>query len=855
MGRETAGGGAGPGPAEGATIDEVALAGGLDAVPVARRFVRSTLARWGRDDLAADAEIAGSELVTNAMLHVGPPVRLAVRPEGDAVRIEVHDTSRISPVRPAVSDGMTGRGLALVAALADRWGVGETPDGKVVWAVLTAHSVVGTAPAAGEIDALLAAFADEWDQPSRYTVTLGDVPTDLLLAAKSHVDSLAREFALAAGGARAGLTAEVPTSLVQLVEAVISEFAEARIAIKRQALAAATRGESRTSLTLSLPVSAADAGERYLAALEHADAYARGSRLLTLAAPARHQVFRRWYVTSLVTALRRAALGRAASPSGTFEQFLLREIDHVDALRTRAERAARLQRVTAALAGAMDEAQVGEILLAEAIRELAADRGALVLADQPEVRVVAHQGYPPGLLDRLQPASRHTPLPGTEVIRSGESVWVEDAEQRDQRFPLLVTLEPDTVATAAVPLRSGARLLGALRISYGSPRLFDDDERGFLTALAALAAQALERAALYELQTVTAARLGRLQQLTAALAAAHAVADVTAVVVEQAAALLGAEVAALSLLAADRRTLHVVRVHTTGGHDDAMSATLDIDDALPVAEAVRTGRILAVGSVAERDARWPLLRGRPPRVEHALVTLPLRVEAGVIGALSLAFPSTRRLTQGDLDMLTALADACAQSLERAENATRAEAANARLGFLARASIRLAESLDLRRTLADVARLAVPEIADWCVVHLIEDGELATVALAHADPGRLAISRELQRRWPDRLADRIGVGAVVRSGEPALLPAVTEAMLADGVGQDPERSNLLRRLGLSSVVIAPLSARGRTLGAVSLAMSDSGRHYGPEDLAFVLDLALRAALAIDSAALIARLREP
>jgi hypothetical protein len=92
-------------------------------------------------------------------------------------------------------------------------------------------------------------------------VVLGDVPTDLLLAAKSHVDNLVREFTFAVSGAQSGLTDAVPPHLSALIDAVVSRFAEARQAIKRQALAAATLGLSHVSLTLSLPADAADAGE------------------------------------------------------------------------------------------------------------------------------------------------------------------------------------------------------------------------------------------------------------------------------------------------------------------------------------------------------------------------------------------------------------------------------------------------------------------------------------------------------------------------------------------------------------------------------------------------------------------
>ena len=81
-------------------------------------------------------------------------------------------------------------------------------------------------------------------------------------------------------------------------------FGDARNAIKRQAIAASRRGDQRTSLTLQLPLSAADAAEAYLTALDEADTYSRAARLLTLETPPDHKLFRRWYVEAVARQLR-----------------------------------------------------------------------------------------------------------------------------------------------------------------------------------------------------------------------------------------------------------------------------------------------------------------------------------------------------------------------------------------------------------------------------------------------------------------------------------------------------------------------------------------------------------------------
>ena len=111
---------------------------------------------------------------------------------------------------------------------------------------------------------------DEWDLAAEdmacFHVELGDVPTELLPAAKWHVDNVVRELTFASAGARLGLTAEVPPHLASLLKSVVDRFSDARTAIKRQALDAARRREATTGLTLDLPARAADAAEEYLRA-------------------------------------------------------------------------------------------------------------------------------------------------------------------------------------------------------------------------------------------------------------------------------------------------------------------------------------------------------------------------------------------------------------------------------------------------------------------------------------------------------------------------------------------------------------------------------------------------------------
>ncbi len=172
----------------------------------------------------------------------------------------------------------------------------------------------------------------------------------------------------------------------------------------------------------------------------------------------------------------------------------------------------------------------------------------------------------------------------------------------------------------------------------------------------------------------------------------------------------------------------------------------------------------------------------------------------------------------------------------------------RAEFLARAGLALAESLDAASTLQHVVELAVDELADWCSVTVEpRPGEYELLAVAHRDPERIALARELLTRYPPQAGASDGVAAVIGTGRAELVARITDAMLAAGA-QDARHLELLRGLGLASLMIVPLVARGRTLGALTFASGPGGRAYSAEDLALAEELGRRAGLALDNSRL-------
>jgi signal transduction histidine kinase len=188
-------------------------------------------------------------------------------------------------------------------------------------------------------------------------------------------------------------------------------------------------------------------------------------------------------------------------------------------------------------------------------------------------------------------------------------------------------------------------------------------------------------------------------------------------------------------------------------------------------------------------------------------------------------------------------------LERERQArAAAEAAEARASFLAQASSVLASSLEYEETLAIVNRFAVPDVADWCAIDLVQDdGTIRRVAIKHEDPARVEFATRMLGRFPLKPTARLGVPKVIRTGEPEFWSDFPDELFVT-VARDPDELAVLRGLGWRSVLIVPLVARQRTFGAITLITAESGRRYTPADVSFAEDLARRAAVAVDNARL-------
>lgn len=169
-------------------------------------------------------------------------------------------------------------------------------------------------------------------------------------------------------------------------------------------------------------------------------------------------------------------------------------------------------------------------------------------------------------------------------------------------------------------------------------------------------------------------------------------------------------------------------------------------------------------------------------------------------------------------------------------------------FLAEASKVLSSSLDYRTTLAAVANLGVPEIADWCRVDMLTDaGAVEMLAVAHVDPEKVQWAKELNEATPIDMDAPTGLPNVLRTGQSEFYPEIPEEMLV-AAAKNEEELALIRRIGFSAAMVVPLLVQGSAIGAITFVAAESGRHYTTADLAMAEEVASRAALAIENARL-------
>ncbi len=264
-----------------------------------------------------------------------------------------------------------------------------------------------------------------------------------------------------------------------------------------------------------------------------------------------------------------------------------------------------------------------------------------------------------------------------------------------------------------------------------------------------------------------------------------------------------------------------------GEHDPGVEAMLRqvLDTGEPIIDAQVDSAVASPGSGPRR---------------FATSFFPVRQNGRIVGVGGIVEDVSER-HRAEVERARALVEAQAARAEAEEAARRAH-------FLAEASVILDEPLDYSSTLATIARLAVPWLADWCAVDMVgADGERERVAIAHVDPDKIALVEEMERRYPQDPDATTGTPNVLRTGRSELYPEITDEMIVQAA-RDEEHLEFVRSLEMRAAIVVPMVARGRTLGTITLAAAETGRRFDEEDLLLAEELARRAGQSVDNARL-------
>jgi PAS domain S-box-containing protein len=414
--------------------------------------------------------------------------------------------------------------------------------------------------------------------------------------------------------------------------------------------------------------------------------------------------------------------------------------------------------------------------------------------------------------DRRYPLDPDAPVGSPKVIRTGEPELLADipdafweaVAQDPEQYRLMQ--EVGIVSALVVPMRVRGTVIGDIALAHSiSGRRYTEEDVAHAQELADRCALALDNARLHTAARESSAELQAILDGVADAVTAQSPEGRLAYANDAAVRLLGYE-SPEELLAAPPAEIRE-------------RFEMRDDTGEPIAYANLPGRKALAGERPEpltvryrhhgsAEERWSRVQSTPVFDPNGEVRLAINV----------------------IEDIT--------DLKRAEHGHR---------FLAEASRLLAATLDYADTLRTVARLAVPEVADWCAVDLAARDGVERVAVAHVNPARVELAREVQRRYPADPRSGQGVYGVLRRGAAELYPEVSDEMLA-AAARDPEHLELLRSLGMRSAMVVPMTLRDRVLGAITFVSSESARRFDEHDLTLAQDLALRAAAAVENARL-------
>jgi PAS domain S-box-containing protein len=423
-------------------------------------------------------------------------------------------------------------------------------------------------------------------------------------------------------------------------------------------------------------------------------------------------------------------------------------------------------------------------------------------------------------IDRRYPFQIDQPIGIGHVISTGESELLSEVTQDTIEMNAYDEGHAELVrhlglrSAIFVPLRARDRMLGAMAFATGeSGRTFGTDDLELAEALADRAALALDNARLYTQVRKTEADLREsseeLEIVFQKVGSAITVREPSGKVIyanEAAAHLLGFTSVEALLDARAENILDRFEVFSENGE------LLDVEK-LPGKVALRGQRppdaVVRLKDKITGAERWTVIKATPILDEQGRTKMAINI----------------------FDDIT--------NQKRDELAER---------FLSDSSRLLVAAIDYESTLDNIVHLAVPSLADWCAVDVVNGrGSIENVALAQADPSRLERAETLRPHYPPPSDSSRGVAKVIATGEPELYSELSAEELATVAGS-PEHLELLRLIDPRSMIIVPMTVRGRVIGAITFCTAESRRRLDQRDLELALELGRRSAMAVENARL-------
>ena len=465
-------------------------------------------------------------------------------------------------------------------------------------------------------------------------------------------------------------------------------------------------------------------------------------------------------------------------------------------------------------------------------------------------------------LKRRYPLRTGEPVGVARALKEGRALLLRDIgadfaavvarDEEDLRVIRALRMRSAVIA----PMFARGQPIGALSLLVCEQN-FDESDVWFVSQLGNYASAAIDNARLFESERRARIRVGKLQEVTAALSRASTSDEVVSAACRLGTELMEGRSAAL-WLAREDRSLYLSGFWNIPEEYIQHFREIPADsEHLPAVHVLRSAQSVWVETLEDyvRVAPSLVAQAQDSGRLAAFAAMALTMNGRIGGVLMFSHPVGHVYDAQSRAIYEALALHCAQALDRArlleterqllESERRS---NRRLQLLAQAGEILVEPVSLDEALRRLAGLLVPDVADWCAVDLVEGRRIRRVATQHQDPTKVELARLRAEANPASLGDESSIARVVAEGKVHFYPRL-DPQAIDATARNQEQLALLRNEGLISTIMIPLVSGGSCIGALSLSTTtDSGRVYEESDLAFAQELGRRAGVAIGNTAM-------